>query len=194
MLIARCPKCGKGGVRTENIDKYHYRESGLDDVWLTGNGVLESECKHCGFKFITILQEQQLLQVIAMGLLMSPASLRGREVRFLRNTCLLTQAQLAALVGKERRESIADWEAQEQPSRDTAWEFFLRAALLTSFTEFIKNEENNHLTKRQREKLNRFNLGFVERFNEFFASPHAPRLEIIKSSEKADWRPEALAA
>src|SRR6266487_2548097 len=90
-----CPECGKPNASARELTKSHYRESGLDNVWLYG-GVTESKCANCGKSSIRIWKEAQLLQVIAKGLLMEPRPLAGPEWRFIRRAAGMSQAQLAA--------------------------------------------------------------------------------------------------
>ena len=67
-----CPNCGRTAAASRELSKYHYKESGLNNVWLSG-GVTETKCAECGETFIRIWKEPQLLQLIAMDLLMEPS-------------------------------------------------------------------------------------------------------------------------
>ena len=157
-----CANCGKRTATAHSLSEYHYRESGLENVWLAGSGVVETKCSDCGGAFIRILKEQQLLQVIAMGLLMEPISLKGPELRFLRRACALSQSQLASML-ECRRETIAEREAKAEPGLGFAEETGIRLILLKSFQGYLATPGNSCLAPSQFVKLWDF-AGFFDRF------------------------------
>ena len=193
--IRTCPKCGSPRIRTKHVPKYQYRESGLDDIWLEGKGVLEARCASCGARFVRVLKERQLLQVIAVGLLMRPGFLVGKEIRYLRETCGLTQTDLANILGKDRRASITEWETQAEPSRDQAWEYFLRTALLRQFVRMLRDGSKRHLSQHHIDALEKWCGQFYDEVVRFVsASDSKPRLSLVKRTERTDWQPTAKAA
>jgi DNA-binding transcriptional regulator YiaG len=103
--------------------------------------VQQIACSACGAKSIHIEREQQLLQVVALMLLMKPGHLNGREMRYLRGACDLSQAKLALSLGV-RRETVAERESQETPGLDAGAEFFLRVILLRQFLEYLKSDDH----------------------------------------------------
>jgi len=149
-----CPRCGNREVVVRHPDTYRYREAGLDGIILNG-GVTEIECPSCRDTFVHIEQEQQLLQVIALMLLMKPGHLTGPEMRFLRRGIELSQAELAKALDV-RRATIAERESKKNPALRADGEFFSRIVLLKSFLEYIKQEGNDHLSPMHWQILNRF--------------------------------------
>src|SRR5206468_7098740 len=120
-----CPNCGRSTVRTRPLSRYEYSESGLDGIILTGNLVLSATCSDCGESFVTVLMEQQLLQVIAMDLLIRQGFLNGKELRYLREMCGLTQAELSKRLGLSGRQSVIRWEREAVPDRQWGAELLL---------------------------------------------------------------------
>src|SRR5262245_46274185 len=106
-----CPSCGSAKVAVRHPATYRYREAGLDGVTLLG-GVTEIECAACRNTYVHVEKEQQLLQVIALVLLVKPGHLTGRELRYLRTEMELSQADLAKALGV-RRETIAERESKK---------------------------------------------------------------------------------
>lgn len=85
---------------------YHYRESGLRNVWLT-NGYDERETPYG--PGIAIHDLEGLHRTIAHGLVNKGGKLTGSELRFLRQAMELSQARLAAMLGNEAQ-TVALWE------------------------------------------------------------------------------------
>lgn len=75
-----CPKCGKKS-RFSVIDEYHYTESGLENVYLQNVQTLSCECGES----VVLTALPSLLRIIAMCFAYKPASLNGREIRFIRH-------------------------------------------------------------------------------------------------------------
>ena len=175
-----CPECGGGGVKVRKVPRYHYRESGLDGIYLEGNLVIEATCSDCGEKFVTVLMEQQLLQVIALDLLIKHEFLAGKEIRFLRETCGLTQDQLAKDLGISRRQTVLQWERGATTTRDWGSELLLRAVLLRRFKEAIN--QNNHLAPSHIETLLEFERVFAKYFQNFF-SHKRPQRKLVQSTD-----------
>lgn len=173
MSLAICPSCGKESASAKELPKYHYRESGLDTVWLTG-GVTETSCRSCGETFVRVWKEPQLLQVIALGLLMGSKSLTGPEWRFLRRACGLTQAQLASLLKYPRRETIAEREAKPNPRLSFPEEVGLRWVLVGSFQRYLAKPGNSSLEASQLERLWSFSAFFRD-FSDTVRSVHERR-------------------
>lgn len=85
---------------------YHYRESGLPNVYLT-NGYREVVTAYG--RSVAIEDVEVLHAAIATTLVIERQHLTGREVRFIRKFLNLTQAQLANLLGVEEQ-SVRRWE------------------------------------------------------------------------------------
>jgi len=170
-----CPSCDKTTASARALPRYHYRESGLENVWLLG-GVIETRCPECGESFIRIWKEPQLLQVITSGLLMEPAPLTGPELRFVRRSCALSQAELASLLRCPRRATIADREAKENPGLSLPEEIGVRVILLRSFQKHLATPGNSFLEPTQLQKLWQFAASF-DRF-----AIHVPSHHKIKAA------------
>jgi DNA-binding transcriptional regulator YiaG len=90
---------------------YHYRESGLDNVWLV-NGFEKhktSEGPAVSFKNIDGLH-----QTIARALIAKPSRLTAKEFRFLRTELDLSQKALGDVMGASEQ-AIARWERGVTP-------------------------------------------------------------------------------
>ena len=186
-----CPNCGSSEIDSRRPSRYRYRESGLDNVWLEGGGVLETRCRNCGRRFVAILKEQQLLQVIALGLLMRPGFLRGSEIRYLRKMCRLTQAELADRLLIDRRQTITEWEDQEEPTRSEQTEYSLRAVLLDAFSGALSDEGNNHLARFHRKTLAAFQAAFPAAYRRYFTTRAR---KVLRLRKRRDWLGPDLAA
>lgn len=186
--MSQCPIC-LGKAVTRYPARYHYLESGLDTIWLEGGGVTEILCEACGERFILVDKEQQLLQLIASDLIMRTTFLTGKEIRFVRRACGLTQDQLREQLHLERRATIGDWEAQDQPKRPLSSEYALRAVLLESFESVLS--EDNQLPSNQRKKLEGFRARFTEAYSKITAKRPA---RVVRFRKDRDWKPEGRAA
>ncbi len=160
-MIAKCPACGSAKLEYKNPRTYRYRESGLNNIVLRG-GVSQIFCRDCRERFSKIENEQQLLQVIALMLLMKPGYLTGPEMRFLRKAAVLSQAKLAGRLRVQRRETVAEREARLEPGLDPGAELLLRGILLKAFSEYLSESENSHLGRVHRKKLQNFARDFLE--------------------------------
>jgi len=89
---------------------YHYRECGLDNVYLA-NGYREVETPYG--HGIAIEDVYGLHKAIARGLVNTKPILSGTEVRFIRKFLELTQARLAELLGVEEQ-SVRRWEGLDK--------------------------------------------------------------------------------
>lgn len=85
---------------------YHYKESGLPNVYLT-NGYREVVTPYG--RSVAIEDVAGLHAALATALVLECQHLTGREVRFIRNFLNLTQAQLASLLGVQEQ-SVRRWE------------------------------------------------------------------------------------
>jgi DNA-binding transcriptional regulator YiaG len=167
---AVCPNCGQSTASAHEVSGYHYKESGLDNVWLFG-GVTKTECTNCRKSSIRITKEPQLLQVIALDLLIRPGSRSGTELRFLRRACGLSQAELARLLKSPRRETIADREAKSTTGLNFAEEVGLRWVLVQAFHDYVTTPGNCALEGSHLEML----WSFAGLFREFAGNSKVER-------------------
>lgn len=190
-MMERCPDCGGADLTARSLEKYHYRESGLDNVWLHGGGVIEFTCGSCGRKSIAVHKESQLLQVIAMSLLMRPGRLRGPELRYLRHACDLTQEQLAHKLDVLRA-AVIRWERGAVERLDRARVLHLRMVLLKEFQQALSEPENDHLEDWHRKQLAEFAGRFTEEFERVFT--RRARVTVVVRNRDDAWEPPSAAA
>jgi putative transcriptional regulator len=89
-----------------HMEKYHYTESGLDNVYLV-NGFERVETPYG--KGLSIHDVEGLHRTIGLQLAGQSAQLTGREIRFLRHELDLSQKLLSGLLGVDEQ-SVARWE------------------------------------------------------------------------------------
>jgi DNA-binding transcriptional regulator YiaG len=188
-----CAVCG-AALREKTLDRYHYKESGLDNIFLHG-GVKEAACPNRHERFIAVAAEPQLLQVITLALLMRPGALSNKELRYARQSCDLTQAQLASAMGLTRRETIAEWEGREAGRRDRATEFLLRAVLLREFKEALEHRVPSHLSPSHFDLLHKFEEAFSRAYTRL-SERKSSKEDKIKFTRVEDtvWTPEIKVA
>lgn len=87
-------------------DRYHYTECGLDNVWLEGG--FESVDLPSG-KHLKIRDVEGLHKEIGRFLIDVKKNLTGKEIRFLRQEMLLSQANLAKLL-EVAEQTVHRWE------------------------------------------------------------------------------------
>ena len=85
---------------------YHYKESGLDDVFLVNGYEFHKTPYGRG---VSIENAEGLHKAIGRGLISLPRPLNGAELRFLRLEMESTQRDLAALIGTTEQ-SLRLWE------------------------------------------------------------------------------------
>ena len=89
-----CPTCGKPML--QKTSNYHYKESGLDNVFL--ENVTVYKCS-CGITYPSIFRVPRLHALIAERLLEKPALLEGEEIRFLRKTLSMSSKGFSEALG-----------------------------------------------------------------------------------------------
>jgi len=87
---------------------YHYTECGLDDIWLSGG--YEKVTTEEG-EGVSVMNDEELHEVIGHFLVTAKKVLSGKELRFLRKEMDLTQAELGQLVGLSDQQ-VARWEKE----------------------------------------------------------------------------------
>jgi DNA-binding transcriptional regulator YiaG len=142
-------------VRTE---PYRYRACGLDGIYLLNGYHIE---EHDGEEHVSISDLEGLHQAIGRHLVVNRKGLAPKEVRFLRNTMNLTQAQLAEMLGNNSQ-SVSRWEKGECEMPGTS-EKLLRAVFLASLMSDAELYAlRDFLTKR---------LGELDAMDELTAAP-----------------------
>lgn len=106
----RCDIC-KGNTVTRKSQRYHYVESGLDNVYLDSIDLLV--CEGCGDESPIIPRILELHAAIGRAVALQQSPLRGEDVRFLRKELGLRARQWAALL-RVSVETLSRWENNEQ--------------------------------------------------------------------------------
>jgi len=109
------------------MERYHYRECGLDNVWLVDGFTVEEDPDYG--TLVTFEDLSGLHATIAETLLRKPTTLTGAEFKYLRKYCELSQADVARHL-RSNEQSIAKWEkAREKPVGNRPAEALFRAVV-----------------------------------------------------------------
>lgn len=114
---------------------YKYDMNGLDNVYLM-NGYTWQDTPHG--RAIKIDQWEQLDRAIAKALITNPSKITGKEIRFLRQLFLLSQADFATMIGKDVR-TVARWEKSGKTAKTTEMLARLRFAGLLDGNQTINS-------------------------------------------------------
>lgn len=106
---------------------YHYRECGLDNIWLL-NGFSREEYE--GEEYISVHDVDGLWKAIGLSLVVNQKTLSPKEVYFLRRHMKLTQSDLAMRLRVDDQ-TVARWEKGKVKLPGPA-DLALRAAFLGS--------------------------------------------------------------
>lgn len=112
----KCHKCKTEMVCEKTV--YHYRESGLEDVFL--DGIDAHRCPNCDEEIISIPNVPELHNLIASILIEKDSPLTDVEIRFLRKNAGLSAIALSKYMGVDNA-TISRWENGKQeviPSND----------------------------------------------------------------------------
>jgi len=90
---------------------YHYKESGLDYVWLIG--ILQYKCEKCNETFVEIPRINELHLLIGSTLVCKKELLSGPEVRFLRKEIGMKSKDMASALSLVP-ETYSRWENGKQ--------------------------------------------------------------------------------
>ena len=104
MKNIKCPSCKQ--MRQTHNGEYHYTESGLPNVWLSGVEVFECSC---GEKFALIPCLDGLHKLIGKTLIRKEEQLSGREIRFLRKHMGMMSKDFAKELGVQNV-TVSRWE------------------------------------------------------------------------------------
>lgn len=108
------------------MKKYHYTDSGLDNIWLLDGFSMQ---KINGEDAISIENLDSLHHAIGSTIVTSQHKISPQELRFLRIEMSLSQKNLAAFLGVDPQ-TVARWEKNECPINGTA-ERMLRALYMS---------------------------------------------------------------
>lgn len=88
---------------------FHYRRCGLDNIYLLNGFEVSIED---GERYVTVLDVDGLHKAIGMHLVLTRKMLSPKEIRFLRKTLDLTQAEMGRLISQSSQQ-VARWEKGE---------------------------------------------------------------------------------
>jgi DNA-binding transcriptional regulator YiaG len=88
---------------------FHYRRCGLDNIYLLNGFEIDEED---GDRYVTVLDVDGLHQAIGLHLVSNRKILSPKEIRFLRRTLDLTQAEMGRLINQSGQQ-VARWEKGE---------------------------------------------------------------------------------
>lgn len=104
----KCFSCSK--KMTAKIENYHYKESGIDDVYIETKVF---RCNTCKEIMAELPNMQELHHVIAMALVNKNAKLSGREIRFLRKQLSLKAKDLGIILSVTQQ-TVSRWENDKE--------------------------------------------------------------------------------
>jgi putative zinc finger/helix-turn-helix YgiT family protein len=104
-----CFICGQ--EMTCSTETYHYKECGLDNVYL--ENVEVCRCKECNESTACIPAVPQLNNLIGETLLQKEFTLNGKEIRYLRKNMGLKAVELKKVLGVDNA-TISRWETGKQ--------------------------------------------------------------------------------
>lgn len=117
-----CQICG--GKTVYSTEQYHYLESGLDNVFVSGVGIYK--CK-CGETYVQLPGVENVHNQIASALLRKNSLLTAAEAKFVRKWLGLKSDELAKALGYTRV-SVSRWENKSVPeSADRALRLYASA-------------------------------------------------------------------
>lgn len=105
----RCSLCSKPMKKVKM--PYHFKGSGLDNVYLSGIPVYRCAC---GEVIAKIPHMKELLETIGEAIVNKPAPLTGKEIRFLRKNSGNTAEMFARLLHADPS-TLSRWETGKNP-------------------------------------------------------------------------------
>lgn len=106
----KCDIC-QGKIITKTQQSYHYKECGLDNVYLKNVDV--RMCESCGEKNLRIPGILELHETIARGVALQPCPLRGPDIRFLRKQLGHSAKEWATFLRVDTS-TLSRWENEQQ--------------------------------------------------------------------------------
>lgn len=101
-----CYECG-AKMKAKVIERYHYKESGLDNVYL--RNILSFTCPDCKDTVVDIPAPVQLHIVLSLAIASKEGMLTGPEIRFLRKEVGMPSKSLAEKMGVDPV-TLSRWE------------------------------------------------------------------------------------
>ena len=113
-VIMKCDIC-QGKIVTKTRKTYHYKECGLDNVYL--KNVAVRICSSCNEESVRIPRIIELHATIARAVAMQPCPLRGQDVRFLRKQLGYSAREWATFLRTDVS-TLSRWENGQQAIGD----------------------------------------------------------------------------
>jgi len=95
------------------VEQYHYRESGLDNVFVRGVGIYKCKCRQ---EYVQLPKAKEVHNQVASALLNKASLLTGEESRFIRKWLRLTSEEMAKALGYTRV-TVSRWENEGPPAK-----------------------------------------------------------------------------
>ena len=105
----KCLFCNNAEMLCEK-KQYHYRESGLDNVYLEGVEIFS--CPSCNEELVSVPAVPELHSLIGKHLTEKKSLLNGKEIRFLRKNAGLSAEHFSKKMGVDNS-VISGWESGE---------------------------------------------------------------------------------
>lgn len=109
-METKCNICG-GPTKVRTRQRYHYKECGLDNVYL--ENIELRVCEACRVEMPRIRRILDLHTTIARAVALKPSLLNGAEIRFLRKHLGLKAREWAALLRIDHT-TLSRWENGDQ--------------------------------------------------------------------------------
>lgn len=107
----KCDVCNEGEIRTKKQQTYHYKECGLDNVYLLN--IEFGVCDTCRTKVPRFKRMPELHATIARAIALQPCPLRGQDIRFLRKQLGFSAKQWATFLRTDAS-TLSRWEHDQQ--------------------------------------------------------------------------------
>jgi putative transcriptional regulator len=107
----KCDICHKGNILIKSQQSYHYKECGLDNVFL--KNIELRVCEVCGLRAPRLLRMRELHGTLARAVAMQPCPLRGMDIRFLRKQLGYSAKQWATFLRIDTS-TLSRWENGQQ--------------------------------------------------------------------------------
>lgn len=132
--VEKCDECGKR-MRKTIVDHYQYAESGLSNVYLDRIAVYMCDC---GEKVVALPNVERLHDLIFQKILTKPSTLRGEEVRFLRQSMGARSIEFAKMVNVHPA-TLSKWEHGDQEI-GKEYDKLIRYSVVLTVTSQLKQQ------------------------------------------------------
>ncbi|MEW6209209.1 MAG: YgiT-type zinc finger protein [Acidobacteriota bacterium] len=143
-VITLCDIC-EGATTVKSGQSYHYKECGLDNVYLENMEVVV--CENCGV-ITPILPRITLLHAtIARAIALQPYPLSGADIRYLRKQLGLSAKQWAVLLRIDHA-TLLQWENGDQTIGSQS-----DALIRLLYFRVLEEKENRHISEPLTERI-----------------------------------------